>query len=89
MLDNFSLERSVEIDLNIVETLKTLMFLPSRGKKELFLEKQQYEFKYILHKETRNLEIKIIYYILEEQHRVFVTDFFPVLMNPNSIKHRS
>jgi len=40
LLDNFSLERSVEIDSNIVETLKTLMFLPSRGKKELFLEKQ-------------------------------------------------
>jgi plasmid stabilization system protein ParE len=89
LLENFSLERSIEIDDNITKTLKSLTTLPGRGRTEKYLEKHLYQFKFILHKESRNLEIKIIYYISEEQSKVYVTDFFPVKMNPKTIKIRN
>lgn len=89
LLENFSLERSIEIDDNITKTLSTLTTLPERGKSEKYLEKHLHEFKFILHKVSRNLEIKIIYYTSEELGKVYVTDFFPVKMNPESLKARS
>lgn len=89
LLENFSLERSIEIDDNITKTLSSLSTFPERGKDEKYLEKHPYRFKFILHKETRNLEIKIIYYISEDQRKVYITDFFPVKMNPESLKVRS
>ncbi len=89
LLENFSLERSIEIDDNITKTLSSLSTFPERGKNEKYLEKHRYRFKFILHKETRNLEIKIIYYISEDQGKVYITDFFPVKMNPESLKIRS
>ena len=89
LLENFSLERSVEIDDSITKILSSLTTLPGRGKSEKYLEKHKNEFRFILHKESRNLEIKIIYYISEELGKVYVTDFFPVKMNPESLKLRS
>tara|TARA_R110002050_G_scaffold200492_1_gene335370 strand:+ start:28784 stop:29131 length:348 start_codon:yes stop_codon:yes gene_type:complete len=89
LLVHFSLERSIEIDENITKTLSSLTTLPGRGKSERYLESHRNEFRFILHKESRNIEVKIIYYISEELGKVYVTDFFPVKMNPETLKVRS
>lgn len=87
--DNFSFERASEIDDNIMEMADTLSAMPQRGRIEKLLESKNQDFRFILHKETRNVEIKIIYYIDEDLQEVYITDFFPVLMLPSKVKHRS
>ena len=89
LLENFSLERSIEIDERITKTLSSLTTLPRRGKSEKYLEFHRNEFRFIIHKESRNLEVEIIYYISEKQGKVYVTDFFPVKMNPETLRIRS
>ena len=43
------------------------------------------EFRFILHKETKHFEVKIIYYVSEGENTVSITDFFPTKMNPQKI----
>ena len=81
----FSLERAIEIDENILNTTETLGQNPYRGSKERYLEEAREAFRFILHKETRQFEIKIIYYISEAEKTVYVTDFFPTKMDPHKI----
>ena len=83
--DNFSFERAIEIDENILKTVETLSQKPNRGTTEKYLEEARELFKFILHKETKHFELKIIYYINENKSIVYVTDFFPTKMNPQRI----
>ncbi len=83
LFEHFSYERAREIDESILATATTLQRNPARGRKEKCLEELNQGFRFILHKETRHLEIKIIYYILERT--VYITDFFPTRMDPRKI----
>ncbi len=89
LLDNFSFERTLAIDNNIILSTNSLEKMPQRGRFEPSLEDHKESFRFILHKETRNFEIKIIYYVNEAINKVYVTDFFPVLMQPEQLKRRS
>jgi len=40
------------------------------------------EFRFILFRETKHFELKIIYFIEENKEVVYVTDFFPTKMHP-------
>ncbi len=51
--ENFSFERAVEVDENILRTTRTLNKKPGRGRKEKYLEDADKEFRFLLHKETR------------------------------------
>ena len=83
--ENFSFERAIEVDENILRTTGTLDKKPDRGRKEKYLEEAKEDFKFILYKETKHFEIKIIYYINEDEDTVYITDFFPTKMNPQRI----
>jgi plasmid stabilization system protein ParE len=85
IFENFSLERAIEIDGNILQTAGTLSKKPGRGRKEKYLKEAREEFKFILHKETKHFEIKIIYYINESEQTVNIIDFFPTKMDPQKI----
>jgi len=89
LLENFSLERASQIDDKIIETVQTLSQNPARGRTEENLKNHQNTFRFIIFKETRNLEIKIMYFVNKEAQIVYITDFFPVLMNPGKIRKRS
>jgi hypothetical protein len=86
LFEHFTYERAIEIDENILATAATLERNPARGRKEKYLEELKEEFRFILHKETRHLEIKIIYFISE--NIVYITDFFPTRMDPRKITPR-
>jgi uncharacterized membrane protein (UPF0127 family) len=43
------------------------------------------EFRYILFKETKHFELKIIYFVDENEEVVYITDFFPTKMHPQRI----
>lgn len=83
--DNFSFGRADEVAENILRTVGTLCKKPSRGSKERHLLEAREDFKFILHKETKHFEIKIIYFVDEENGIVNVTDFFPTKMSPQRI----
>lgn len=83
--ENFSFERAIEVDENILLTASTLNKKPGRGRKEKYLEAAREEFKFILHKEAKHFELKIIYYIDEGEGTVYITDFFPTKMDPQKI----
>jgi plasmid stabilization system protein ParE len=86
--DNFSFERAPEVDEAILQTIETLQQNPARGRKEKHLEELNKDFRFILHKETKHFEIKVIYYIDQNKGTVYVTDLFPTKMNPERIgKH--
>jgi plasmid stabilization system protein ParE len=89
LVDNFSFERAVEIDENITVSVKSLSKMTERGRLEPNLEEYKNRFRFILHKETRNFEIKIIYYVNQTAKKVYITDFFPILMQPEKLKKRN
>jgi len=43
------------------------------------------QFRYILHRETRFFELKIIYFVDEASLTVYITDFFPTTMHPKGL----
>lgn len=82
---NFSFDRLIEIDKAIGEMVDSLTRQPYRGSKEFMLKPEGREFRYILFRETRHFELKILYYVDEESSTVFVVDYFPTLMHPKSM----
>jgi len=86
--DNFSFERASQVDKAILQTIETLQQKPARGRKEKHLEELKEDFRFILHKETKHFEIKVIYYIDHNTKTVYITDLFPTKMSPKRIsKH--
>lgn len=79
---NFSFERAKAIDEGIIQATSTLNLSPFRGRKEDFLKEMNEEFRFVLFKETKHFELKIIYFIDEKKAIVYVTDFFPTKMDP-------
>lgn len=86
LYENFSFERASEIDDTIIEKAASLSHQPLRGRKEDFLLGFEKDFRFILHKETKHFEVKIVYYIDEAASKIYVTDFFPTKMNPQKIR---
>lgn len=89
LVKHFSLERASEIDDGITASVASLSTMPERGSLEPILKTYPQRFRFILYKETRNFEIKIIYYVNPSIGKVYVTDFFPVLMYPEKLKKRN
>lgn len=85
LYENFSFDRATEIDEAIIGKAKALSKQPRRGRDEDYLSELDEAFKFILYKETKYFEVKIIYYIDEEKSIVYVTDFFPTRMSPQKI----
>jgi hypothetical protein len=79
---NFSLSRVSIIEEEIIHKANSLSKNPLRGRREKYLSSFSQDFRFILFKETRNLEIKIVYFVDEERRQVYVTDFFPTKMSP-------
>ena len=86
---SFSDRRALEIENNFKKLLLTLQVDPQRGSIEKLIRIRDPIFRFILLKETKFFEIKIIYFIEESQNIVQVTDFFPTKMNPLKIQSRS
>jgi plasmid stabilization system protein ParE len=60
LFQNFSFERALEIDNNILRSTERLKKHPHRGRKEEYLKNEKEEFRFVLHKETRHFDIKIM-----------------------------
>lgn len=89
LVENFSLDRAVEIDEKITREIASLSFMPNRGKAEELLKESHQNIKFILYKETRSVALKILYYVNEMANTVYVTDIFPMEMDPKKMELRS
>ena len=81
----FILKRQIEIQKALAVTLNSLNFMPMRGSNQFSISNSLRKYKFLLFKETRHFQIKIIYYVDEKKQTVYVTDFFPTMMNPKRI----
>lgn len=85
---HFSEERVDAISKKIFQEINSLQDQPLRGTNEPNLVLQEEKFKFILFRETRILEIKIIYWIDESTSKVFIIDLFPTKMNPKKLGYQ-
>ncbi|MFD2037593.1 type II toxin-antitoxin system RelE/ParE family toxin [Belliella marina] len=85
IFDNFIFDRALEIDGKIIEKASTLKNHPSRGSLEKYLAAFKQGFRFILFKENRDFELKIVYFIDETENTVYITDFFPTKMHPKKL----
>lgn len=83
---NFTPQRVFEIDSSLMGQVFSLESNPNRGSVEKYLRKDSRVFRYILFRETKLFELKIVFFIQDQSNKVFVTDFFPTKMNPTRIK---
>ncbi len=82
LLRNFTIDRAVEIENRLFDKVRTLSTLPDRGAVERNLPDLKKTIRFILHRETRHFELKILYYVDEDSTTVFVVDYFPTAMHP-------
>ena len=75
--DHYPLDRAEEIANKIRDKTKILKYQAERGTPEPRLKHRKEGYRFILYNRTKRADIKIIYYILEREGKVYVTDFFP------------
>ena len=89
LYENYSEERAEQIADELRLFPFKLSKTPNRGTFEKTLLQKSQKFKYILYKRANYAEIKVIYFIDEENRKVYITDFFPTEMNPIKLKDRN
>ncbi len=73
----------------IIELAMSLDVNPQRGSLEEDLASFNKEFRSIIYHITKRKTVKIVYFIDEHTNKVYVTDFFATLMNPDKKRKRS
>ena len=69
----------------ILEKAFSLSLKPKRGKLEEKLSYLNRNHRYLVYHITKRKTVKIIYFIDELKKEVYITDFFPTLMNPTKM----
>lgn len=89
LYDHYSLEKAEKMANEIRDSAKTLKYYARRGALEPRLRHRKENYRFILYNRTKRAEVKIIYFILEQEGKVFVTDFFPTEKEDLDIKKRN
>lgn len=74
-------KRANEIALELLEFPNVLSNFPLLGKIESALADRSQNYRFIIYERTTQATVKIIYYVEDEQKRVYLTDFFPCEMD--------
>lgn len=88
VFEHYSKSRAYIIALELLEYPQTLKKFPNIGAIEPNLLRRHEKYRFILFERKSKVTIKIIYYVDEEMHKVYLTDFFPCEMNEQKIKLR-
>lgn len=88
LYENYDIDRAEEIADELRDTAKSLCYQPERGTKEPKLRNRKEDYRFILYERTFRAEIKIIYYLDQENEIVNVTDFFPTEKDNSQIARR-
>lgn len=87
--DNHSLESANQIAVSLLDSPNILSNKPFLGTIELMLSSRKETYRYLLFQRTNQATIKIIYFVDENNRKIYVTDFFPTEMNPKSMSKRT
>jgi plasmid stabilization system protein ParE len=88
VFEHHALIRANEIAMELVEHPQILKEFPYMGKTEPNLKQRSENYRFILYERTKQVTVKIIYYVDEQIKTIFLTDFFPCEMYQEKIKHR-
>jgi plasmid stabilization system protein ParE len=89
LYDNYSLEKAEHLAESLRDKTKSLQQLPHRGPTEKHLKKRGKDYRFILFKRISRSQIKIIYFVDEQEKKVLVTDFFPTESDDQNIPKRN
>lgn len=81
VFEHHTLKRANEIALELLEHPKTLEKHPFLGRIEPLLKQRVEKYRFILFERTNKTTVKIIYYVDEENKKIYLTDFFPCEMD--------
>lgn len=79
---HFSYERVLQIETNIRNEIELIAKNPSRESKDRSHIQRSKDIRFILIKESRNVELKIIYILNKSKRVITIIDFFPTIMHP-------
>jgi plasmid stabilization system protein ParE len=79
-------KRANEIAKALLELPKILLDFPKMGRIEPNLKKRALQYRYILFERTKQVTVKVIYYLDDETKTIYITDFFPSEMSTEKIK---
>ena len=89
LYETHSVESANRKSDEIIELAMSLDINPQRGSLEEDLEGFNKKFRSLIYRVTKRKTVKIIYFIDEPTNKVYVTDFFATLMNPDKKKKRN
>ena len=84
-----SIESADRKSNEILALALSLEKMPNRGRDEDKLAFLGAGHKYLLYEVTHRKTIKIIYFIVESEKMVYITDFFPTEMDDSGIEERN
>lgn len=88
LYDHYPLDRAEEIANEIRDKTKTLTYQAERGAIETRLKNRKEGYGFILYNRSKRADVKIIYYIMEQEGKVYVIDFFPTEKNDVEISKK-
>ena len=89
LYETHSIESADKKSSEIIELAMSLEINPQRGSLEEDLASFNKEFRSIIYHITKRNTVKVIYFIDEHTNKVYITDFFATLMNPDKKRKRS
>ncbi|UZO82363.1 hypothetical protein NBT05_07775 [Aquimarina sp. ERC-38] len=89
LYETHSIESADKKSGEIMKLAMSLAVNPQRGILEEDLASFNKEFRSILYPITKRNTVKIIYFINEFTQKVYITDFFATVMNPDKKRKRS
>ncbi len=88
IFEQYPPDRAEEISRELKQTAKSLNLNPNRGATEKRLDNRAQHYRFILYQRTKRADIKIIYFVDEQNKKVYVTDFFPTEKDDSQIAKR-
>ena len=77
-----SFDRANKIALELLEYPEILKKRPYLGKTEESLMKRRENYRFLVFRRTKQMTVKIIYYVDDALQTIYITDFFPSEMSP-------
>ncbi|MES2589142.1 MAG: hypothetical protein V4622_09185 [Bacteroidota bacterium] len=88
VFEHHSKQSANSIALELLEHPQILKKFPNLGTIEANLKQRSEKYRFILFERTTKITVKIIYYVDEENKKIYLTDFFPCEMNEQKIRRR-
>lgn len=84
-----SFDRANTIALELLAHPEILKQQPYSGTAERLLEERRNDYRFLVYRRTKQITVKIVYYVDEITQTVNITDLFPSEMSPEKVSKRT